>query len=410
MITRGVFRRQLNRLVYVRTLHQSGLVGKAQVFAMPAMSPTMEKGGVVEWKFKVGEPFSAGDVLLEVETDKAQIDVEAQDDGKLAKILVNDGAKDINVGEPIAYLAEPEDDLATLELPQSENKQSTKAPEPKVEKDVKASAQKGQGSEPKAQKQTQVSSSSGSKDVSGVMVKADPAQTLLPSVQLLLHANNISNEDALNNIQASGPNGRILKGDVLSYLGKVSQEAIAKLTKYIQKGEVLDLSNIELKKPEPASKAPESVVKKEPVIFTEQLHLKVEPNVTFEQFSRSLKSYIDEARIISHGEPVSNVQSDYYDALFEELITPEPRKPRFSVSYDIIPLNARSLNAKQQDDIFDLLAGTKNTPASTESGNLQSNEVLVNLSVQVSDKFSDAKLKAERFVDYVKDLEIPSEL
>lgn len=52
------------------------------------MSPTMTEGGIASWKFKPGEAFSAGDVLLEIETDKATIDVEAQDDGVMGKILV----------------------------------------------------------------------------------------------------------------------------------------------------------------------------------------------------------------------------------------------------------------------------------------------------------------------------------
>lgn len=57
-------------------------------FAMPAMSPTMTEGGIAAWKKKEGESFSAGEVLLEIETDKATMDVEAQDDGVLAKIIV----------------------------------------------------------------------------------------------------------------------------------------------------------------------------------------------------------------------------------------------------------------------------------------------------------------------------------
>lgn len=56
---------------------------------MPAMSPTMTEGTLTEWKFKVGDSFSAGDVLVAIETDKASIDVEAQDDGILGKILVS---------------------------------------------------------------------------------------------------------------------------------------------------------------------------------------------------------------------------------------------------------------------------------------------------------------------------------
>ena len=56
---------------------------------MPAMSPTMTEGGIAGWKKQEGDSFSAGDVLVEIETDKATIDVEAQDDGILAKIIVS---------------------------------------------------------------------------------------------------------------------------------------------------------------------------------------------------------------------------------------------------------------------------------------------------------------------------------
>jgi len=61
---------------------------KVEPFTMPAMSPTMEKGNLGEWKVKEGDTFNAGDVLLEVETDKALMDVEAANEGVLAKILV----------------------------------------------------------------------------------------------------------------------------------------------------------------------------------------------------------------------------------------------------------------------------------------------------------------------------------
>ena len=53
------------------------------------MSPTMTEGGIASWKMKEGDTFTAGDVLVEIETDKATIDVEAQDDGVLAKIIVS---------------------------------------------------------------------------------------------------------------------------------------------------------------------------------------------------------------------------------------------------------------------------------------------------------------------------------
>ena len=65
---------------------------------MPALSPTMTEGAIGTWQKKVGDKISAGDVLVEIETDKAQMDFECQDEGYLAKILVESGEKDVAVG------------------------------------------------------------------------------------------------------------------------------------------------------------------------------------------------------------------------------------------------------------------------------------------------------------------------
>lgn len=62
------------------------------------MSPTMTEGGIASWKLKEGDTFTAGDVLVEIETDKATIDVEAQDDGFLAKIIVSQVSERTAVG------------------------------------------------------------------------------------------------------------------------------------------------------------------------------------------------------------------------------------------------------------------------------------------------------------------------
>src|SRR4051794_25031462 len=64
---------------------------------MPALSPTMEKGNLAKWLKKEGEPVRAGDVIAEIETDKATMEVEAADEGVLAKILVPEGATDVPV-------------------------------------------------------------------------------------------------------------------------------------------------------------------------------------------------------------------------------------------------------------------------------------------------------------------------
>lgn len=72
---------------------------------MPALSPTMEKGTLAKWLVRAGDSFKAGDVIAEIETDKATMELEAADDGIVAEILVADGTEDIAVGTPILRLA-----------------------------------------------------------------------------------------------------------------------------------------------------------------------------------------------------------------------------------------------------------------------------------------------------------------
>ena len=80
---------------------------------MPALSPTMEKGNLAKWLKREGDPVKSGDVIAEIETDKATMEVEAVDEGTLGKILVPEGTIDVAVNTPIAtILAEGEDKSA----------------------------------------------------------------------------------------------------------------------------------------------------------------------------------------------------------------------------------------------------------------------------------------------------------
>ena len=69
-----------------------------QIIAMPALSPTMTAGNIGTWQKKAGDSVAPGDVLVEIETDKAQMDFEFQEEGVLAKILLDSGEKDVAVG------------------------------------------------------------------------------------------------------------------------------------------------------------------------------------------------------------------------------------------------------------------------------------------------------------------------
>src|ERR1700731_425989 len=78
---------------------------------MPALSPTMEKGNLAKWLKKEGDKVKTGDILAEIETDKATMEYEAVDDGVLAKIVVPEGTADVPVNQLIAVLAGEGEDV-----------------------------------------------------------------------------------------------------------------------------------------------------------------------------------------------------------------------------------------------------------------------------------------------------------
>src|SRR5262245_16486766 len=103
---------------------------------MPALSPTMEEGKLAKWLKKVGDSVKSGDVIAEIETDKATMEVEAVDEGKLAKILVPEGTENVKVNTPIAVvLGDGEAEPAAEPSPKPEAKA-----EPKPEAAPKAEA------------------------------------------------------------------------------------------------------------------------------------------------------------------------------------------------------------------------------------------------------------------------------
>ena len=108
------------------------------VVGMPALSPTMESGSLAEWYVAEGDAFAAGDALAKIETDKASIDFEAQDDGYVAKLLkeAGDGA-DIVVGTPILVTVEEEDAVGAFrDFVVVAEEVSAPAPAPVVEEPV----------------------------------------------------------------------------------------------------------------------------------------------------------------------------------------------------------------------------------------------------------------------------------
>ncbi|KAK6910836.1 hypothetical protein I203_104870 [Kwoniella mangroviensis CBS 8507] len=192
---------------------------------MPAMSPTMTEGGIASWKKKEGESFSAGDVLLEVETDKATIDVESQDDGVMGKIIAQDGSSKIPVGQIIAILAEEGDDLSAITIP------SDLSPPGQGQGESSASASSSEASapkeepkkeEPQVESKKEQPSSSGTEqhEIGHGHKEIKHSQPIFPSVARLLQESPLTSEQ-ISKLKGTGRHGMLTKGDVLLALGKV---------------------------------------------------------------------------------------------------------------------------------------------------------------------------------------------
>ena len=90
---------------------------------MPALSPTMEKGNLAKWLKKEGDKIKSGDVIAEIETDKATMEVEAADEGTLGKILIPEGTADVAVNTPIAVILGEGEDKAAIKSTKSAQQQ-----------------------------------------------------------------------------------------------------------------------------------------------------------------------------------------------------------------------------------------------------------------------------------------------
>lgn len=161
---------------------------------MPALSPTMKEGNLAKWTKKEGDKIKAGDVIAEIETDKATMEVEAVDEGILGKILVEQGTENVQVNSAIALILEDGEDKSVLDSYKPKASVAASSPEVKTP----ATEQKS----PTIQTEKTVQNNIQNSD----RVKASPL------------AKRIANEKNINlsSISGSGPRGRIVKDDVLN--------------------------------------------------------------------------------------------------------------------------------------------------------------------------------------------------
>ena len=155
---------------------------------MPALSPTMEEGTLAKWLVKEGDTVESGDVMAEIETDKATMEFEAVDEGVIGKIIVPEGSTGIKVNEIIAILLEDGEDTSDIETIDPENKQDVVEI---IEDDKKIPVIKSENNDLKLSKERIFAT---------------------PLARRIAKSTNVD----LANIKGSGPYGRIVKADVQS--------------------------------------------------------------------------------------------------------------------------------------------------------------------------------------------------
>ena len=191
---------------------------------MPALSPTMEEGTLSKWLVKEGDKVESGDLIAEIETDKATMEVEAIDDGVIGKILVGEGQESIKVNEPIAVLLLDGEELSDKNNQIIEEKNKNKS----IDKDIINETIL----EENIINVTKSIEKNKTKDK--IVISSDKRIFITPLAKRIAKQRDID----LNELKGSGPNGRILKVDVENF----------KNNKIVEKVNITSLDNFKIVK------------------------------------------------------------------------------------------------------------------------------------------------------------------
>ena len=173
---------------------------------MPALSPTMEEGTLSKWLVKPGDEVNSGDIIAEIETDKATMEVEAVDEGTVAKILVEAGTEGVKVNSVIAVLAEDGEDADSVEAAPADSapKQPEAASDEATDKPEKAEPAKAETEPTKTAPEIDKSSALASAGKGDDRIKASPLARRIAAQKGV----------DLKGLKGSGPHGRIIRKDV----------------------------------------------------------------------------------------------------------------------------------------------------------------------------------------------------
>lgn len=195
---------------------------------MPALSPTMQAGNIGTWQKKPGDVLAPGDVLVEIETDKAQMDFEFQEEGVLAAILKESGEKDVAVGNPIAVMVEEGTDLAPFESFSIEDAGGDKSASKEAPKEEASQTSElpstGSDTAPPAKEESKVESKES--DSTGED-RLQPSLDREPNISFAAKKLALEKGVPLKAIKGTGPAGRITKEDIEKYKPAAAPAAVA---------------------------------------------------------------------------------------------------------------------------------------------------------------------------------------
>eukprot|EP00826_Nyctotherus_ovalis_P035444 TRINITY_DN3046_c0_g1_i14.p1 TRINITY_DN3046_c0_g1~~TRINITY_DN3046_c0_g1_i14.p1 ORF type:complete len:490 (-),score=166.35 TRINITY_DN3046_c0_g1_i14:143-1612(-) len=175
-----------------------------KVLNLPNLSPTMTKGNITKWYKKEGDSVSVGDVICDVETDKATVGYEMVDDGVIAKILVSEGAKDVPLGTPVAVMVTEAKDVAAFKDFKPEGAEPKAAPKKEAPKREERKRER-RGEREEAPKESS---------------RGEGRAHISPQAKRLAAEHNID----LSEVTGTGPNGRVLKEDVVEYMERAKDK------------------------------------------------------------------------------------------------------------------------------------------------------------------------------------------
>lgn len=199
---------------------------------MPALSPTMTEGNLAKWNKSEGDTIEAGEVIAEIETDKATMEVEAVDEGILKKIIVKEGSSDVAVNSVIAVLAEEDEDEAAVQ--KFIEDAIAGAAEGTADGNGEAASESSDDTKNKSSQETgptpaaidkvaqDAISVSGNKPSAamnlGGRIFASPLAKRIASLEMV----------NLRDVQGSGPHGRIIKADILDFLASGGAKGVVR--------------------------------------------------------------------------------------------------------------------------------------------------------------------------------------